>query len=58
MNHWYQEMFQNYAEKYENEVYTQGTPGEVDFFEKGINHNKLTRILDIGCGTGRHANDL
>lgn len=55
---WYEELFLNYAGKYDNEPFTQGTTGEVDFIEKEIRFNKKTKILDIGCGTGRHAIEL
>jgi 2-polyprenyl-3-methyl-5-hydroxy-6-metoxy-1,4-benzoquinol methylase len=55
---WYVELFRNYADRYENEPYTKGTKGEVDFIEKEIKYNKKTRILDLGCGTGRHSIEL
>ena len=58
MKQWYEELFENYGVKYDNEVYTQGTVGECDFIEKEIGHNKAIKILDIGCGTGRHAIEL
>lgn len=58
MNPWYKELFSNYAEKYESESFVHGTAKEVDFVEKEINHNKKIKILDIGCGTGRHAIEL
>jgi 2-polyprenyl-3-methyl-5-hydroxy-6-metoxy-1,4-benzoquinol methylase len=58
MRPWYEELFQNYAKKYDDESFTKGTIGEVDFIEKEINYNKSFRILDIGCGTGRHSIEL
>jgi len=58
MKPWYEELFQNYAKKYDDESFTKGTIGEVDFIEKEIDYNKSFRILDIGCGTGRHSIEL
>ena len=55
---WYEELFENFGEKYEAESFTKGTTGEVDFIEKEINYDKNIRILDIGCGTGRHDIEL
>lgn len=58
MNQWYEELFKNYGAKYDEEIFTHGTSGECDFIEKEINYNKTARILDIGCGTGRHSIEL
>jgi len=58
MSRWYQELFRNYANNYDKENFTQGTLGEVDFLENELNHDKTKNILDIGCGTGRHAIEL
>ena len=55
---WYESLFENYAEKYDQESFTKGTKGECDFIEKELNFNKLLKILDVGCGTGRHAVEL
>lgn len=58
MKKWYEQLFDNYAVKYDNECFTQGTLAECDFIEKEINYNKSLKILDIGCGTGRHSIEL
>ncbi|MGM0375701.1 MAG: class I SAM-dependent methyltransferase [Bacteroidota bacterium] len=55
---WYETLFENYSEQYDNESFTQGTNGECDFIEKELNFNKEAAILDVGCGTGRHAIEL
>jgi len=58
MKPWYQALFENYANTYEKEPFIKGTIGECDFIEKEIRYNKSLHILDIGCGTGRHAIEL
>lgn len=55
---WYETLFENYGEKYDNESFAQGTLGECDFIEKEISFNKSLKIIDIGCGTGRHSIEL
>ena len=58
MKQWYESLFENYGKKYDQEVFTRGTIGECDFIEKEINYNKDLKLLDIGCGTGRHTIEL
>jgi 2-polyprenyl-3-methyl-5-hydroxy-6-metoxy-1,4-benzoquinol methylase len=58
MKQWYELLFENYGLQYDKENFTHGTIGECDFIEKEIGFNKNYRILDIGCGTGRHSIEL
>jgi 2-polyprenyl-3-methyl-5-hydroxy-6-metoxy-1,4-benzoquinol methylase len=55
---WYVSLFEDYGMKYDSESFTQGTIGECDFIEKELNFNKSLKILDVGCGTGRHSIEL
>ena len=55
MMQWYETLFANFGKSYDKESFTQGTVGEVDFVERELGADRTRRILDIGCGTGRHA---
>lgn len=58
MTHWYEALFANFGKTYDQECFTQGTQGEVDFVERELGGDRQKRLLDIGCGTGRHAIEL
>lgn len=50
--------FDEHAPKYMDEPFVQGTVAEVDFLIAQLQLTPQQRILDMGCGTGRHALEL
>ncbi len=54
---WHQ-FFDGYAPVYMEEVFTKNTLAEVDFVREVLEVPPGGRILDVGCGTGRHSVEL
>jgi len=50
--------FDRHAEKYMQEPFVKATKEEADFLIEHLRLSTSHRILDMGCGTGRHALEL
>ena len=55
---WYKEFFAEMGIEYEDYPFTQNTEYEVGWLIKEYLTNPEIKILDVGCGTGRHAINL
>jgi SAM-dependent methyltransferase len=55
---WYKEFFEEMGIEYEDYPFTQNTENEVNWMVKEYLTNPEMKILDVGCGTGRHAINL
>ena len=51
----WQQFFDGYATQYEDEVFTKGTEAEVAFLVGVLGLPVGARVLDVGCGAGRHS---
>lgn len=48
----------DYLYFYEETLESENTPAQVDMLERELRLTEPMRILDLGCGHGRHANEL
>jgi len=56
-NEW-EEFFDQHAPRYMENIFTKNTAAEVEFIVSELAIPEKGRILDMGCGTGRHAVEL
>jgi len=55
---WYKEFFEEMGIEYEDYPFTKNTENEVKWMIKEYLRDPGMKILDVGCGTGRHAISL
>lgn len=55
---WYQDLFEKLGKNYLNLPFTQGTIQEVNFIVEQLELKEHHKILDVGCGAGRHSIEL
>jgi SAM-dependent methyltransferase len=56
--HWFEPLAHHMGPAYLRYSFTKGTRQEVDWLEKVLDLRLGMRVLDVGCGPGRHAHEL
>lgn len=56
--HWFEELADHMGAAYLRYSFTKGTVREIDALVERLGLVRPARILDVGCGPGRHANEL
>lgn len=56
--HWFEPIADHMGSAYLRYSFTKGTTQEVDFLVEALGLEIGMRILDVGCGPGRHANEF
>jgi SAM-dependent methyltransferase len=56
--HWFEDIADHAGEAYLRYSFTKGTEREIDFLMGALELTPGMRVLDVGCGPGRHAHAL
>lgn len=57
-HHWFEGLADHMGSAYLRYSFTKGTRQEVDFLVDVLELDSSTRVLDVGCGPGRHSHEL
>ena len=57
-DHWFEDLADHLGSAYLRYSFTKGTRQEVDFLAEALGLESGMRVLDVGCGPGRHARAL
>ena len=56
--HWFEPLAEHMGSAYLRYSFTKGTVNEIDFIVSQLGLQPGARILDVGCGPGRHSHEL